>query len=444
MSTQPLERFGEGYLEERKLVPRWPAPLPQLANLLVVTALFYASWWVVQDPRGWMRLYTPYVGYNYTRWLLIMLIWMVYIFNYWPFKRSWLETAHPLVKGLALTTVSVALMIVVIKGFFEYLLGNFAISYFNPDQLAKLERVTEFFAEEYSALAILMFAAIASWLSPSWVVAMERAPWAKEKQPVQGLTILLVTFFLSTIVYFMTMHSHMAILYYPWQVFTGITPPYWEKFADTVSGNFHISWIMCCTVVVWLVETIWERYPFSLIKHDWSRRIATFLGIIVIAWACHLFLYFAQDLWWGEAVRGTRRDFAPDWRWLHVGEMMIFWLLPSLVLAFYFDNWPRKMASPIARVIVRTVVTLAAAAVIYWLYYNFAHLVLGTQKGFSHPQQFPMIPTIWYINILLINHWFMDNYPGWKLVPSKAAERAAKAAGKTSANPEPGAPAPAE
>jgi AAT family amino acid transporter len=40
--------------------------------------------------------------------------------------------------------------------------------------------------------------------------------------------------------------------------------------------------------------------------------------------------------------------------------------------------------------------------------------VLGTQKGFSHPQQFPMIPTIWLINIWLINWWFMDGWPGWR------------------------------
>jgi AAT family amino acid transporter len=439
-----MERFGEGYLEERKLVKRWSGPIPALVSLVLTLAIFYLTWWIFQDPRGLMRMYTPYVGYMFCRWWLIMMIWMVYIFNYWPFKRKWLETTHPVVKGTILTLISVVILVALIKGFFEGLLGNYGLAYFNPEQLEKLPGVTSFFAIEYSSLAILMFAAIASWLSPAWVVAFEEAPWQKLTQPAKGFSILIMTFFLSTVVYFVTMHPHMGILYHPWQYFTSIAPPYWEQFADTVSGNFHISWIMCCTVVVWLVETIWERYPFSLIKHDWSRRIATFLGIIVIAWACHLFLYFAQDLWWGEAVRGTRRDFAPDWRWLHVGEMMIFWLLPSLVLAFYFDNWPRKMASPIARVIVRTVVTLAAAAVIYWLYYNFAHLVLGTQKGFSHPQQFPMIPTIWYINILLINHWFMDNYPGWKLVPSKAAERAAKAAGKTSANPEPGAPAPAE
>jgi AAT family amino acid transporter len=434
------ERYGAGYLEERRLEQRWPAPIPQLLNLGMLLALFYGTWWIFQDPRGIMRMYTPYEGYMYTRWLLIIFIWMVYIFNFWPFRRRWLETTHPVLKGTVLTAIAVALMMVVIKGFFEGLLGNYAIAYFSPAQLEMLEGVTDFFAAEYAALAILMFAAIASWLSPAWVVACERAPWQKEAQPVQGLTILLVTFFLSTIVYFMTMHPHMGILYYPWQSFTSIAPPYWEEFADTVSGNFHVSWIMCCTVVVWLVETIWERYPFKLIQRAWLRRAATFFGIVAIAWACHLFLYFAQELWWGEAVRGTRRDMAPDWRWLHVGEMMIFYLLPALFITFYLNNWPRKM-SPASRVLVRTVASLAGAILLYWAYYNLSHLVLGTQRGYSHPQQFPMIPTIWFINLMLINHWFMDNWPGWKMVPAHASEPTPAAKARPA---DAGAPQPAE
>ncbi len=424
-NTETVERYGDGYLEERNLVQRWPTPIPQILNLILLGALFYATWWIFQDPRGWMRMYTPYVGYMYCRWLLIIFIWMVYIFNFWPFRRAWLERTHPLIKAVLLTGVAVVLMMVVIKGFFEGLLGNYAMAYFNPAEMEKLG-ITGFFAEEYAALAILMFAALASWLSPAWIVGMEGAPWHKERQPVRGLTILLVTFFLSTIIFFMTMHPHMGILYKEWQSFAAIAPPWWHDFADTVSGNFHVSWIMCCTVVVWLVETIWERYPFRVIRHDWARRFATFFGIVAIAFACHFFLYFAQELWWGEAVRGTRRLMAPDWRWLHVGEMMIFFLLPALFITFYLGNWPKK-GSPTSRILIRTLVTLVAAIVIYWLYYNTSHLALGTQKGFSHPQQFPMIPTIWLINIMLINHWFMDNWPGWKIAPQTAAVRTEQA-----------------
>ncbi|WP_419659116.1 hypothetical protein [Desulfosarcina variabilis] len=103
----------------------------------------------------------------YTRWWLIVLIWMVYLFDFWPFKRAWLNRTHPLIKGAILTFVSFVILYALIKGFFEGIL--------------------------------------------------------------------------STIVYFITMHSHMGILYNPWQYFTSIAPPYWEQFAKTVSGNFHAS-----------------------------------------------------------------------------------------------------------------------------------------------------------------------------------------------------------
>lgn len=427
-----MERYGEGYLDERKLVKRWSGPIPALVSLLLTLAVFYLSWWIFQDPRGVMRMYTPYVGYMYCRWWLIMMIWMVYIFNYWPFKRSWLETAHPLVKGSVLTLISVLILVVLIKGFFESFLGNYGLAYFNPEQLEKLPGITSFFAVEYAALAILMFAAIASWLSPAWVVAFEEAPWDKLKQPAKGFSILIMTFFLSLVVYFVTMHPHMGILYFPWQYFTSIAPPYWEQFANTVSGNFHVSWIMCCTVVVWLVETIWERYPFSLIRNPWGRRFAAFFGIIAIALAMHFFLYFAQELTWGEAIRGTRRDFAPDWRWLHVGEMAIFLLVPALFISFYCGNWPRKYSLPV-NVLLRTVATAVGAIALYIVYYRTSHLFLGTQKGFSHPQQFPMIPTIWLVNIWLVHHWFMDNWPAWKMVPKTATEIAADHAAKLAA-----------
>jgi amino acid transporter, AAT family len=416
-----METHSVNYLEGRQLVKRWSGPVPAIVSLVLTLAVFYATWWIFQDPRGLMRMYTPYVGYMYTRWWLIVLIWMVYLFNYWPFNGRWLERTHPLMKGIVLTAISVAVLLILIKGFFEGILGNFGLAYFNPERLTALPSVTNFFAIEYAALACLMFAAIASWLSPAWVVACEEVPWQDLPQPAKGISILIVTFFLSTIVYFITMHSHMAILYHPWQEFTAITPPYWEKFANTVSGNFHVSWIMCCTVTVWLVETIWERFPFSMIQRNWLRRLVAFFGIIAIAFAMHFFLYFVQELTWGEAIRGTRRDFAPDWRWLHVGEMAVFFLVPALFITFYCGNWPKKYSLPV-NVLIRTAITAVAAVLLYIFYYKTSHLFLGTQKGFSHPQQFPMIPTIWLINIWLVHHWFMDNWPAWKMVPKTTEE----------------------
>jgi amino acid transporter, AAT family len=416
---------GLSYLESRKLVKRWNGPWPAIANLLLIFAVFYATWWVFQDPRGIMRMYTPYVGYMVCRWLLIMLIWLAYIFDFWPFNHAWLQRTHPVVKGLILSAVCVAAMEILIKGFFMGILGKYGIAYFNPERLQAMG-LTHFYAEEYATEAIMMFAAIASWLSPSWVVACENAPWQKLAQPARGITIAVVTFFLGTIVYFVTMHSHMAILFYPWQQYTAITPPYWEEFANTVSGNFHIAWIMSCTVIVWVYEGIWERYPFNLIQTAWLRRTSAFFGIIAVALCLCFFLYYAQDLAWGESIRGTRREMAPDWRWLHVGESAIFWLVGVLFLNFFCGNYPTKYSRPV-NVFLRTVISAAIGMAVYFFYYRYAHLVLGTQKGLSHPQQFPMIPMIWLINLFLVNIWFMDGWPGWKAVPKTASERDATA-----------------
>ncbi len=113
-----MDNSSVSYLESRKLVKRWNGPIPALVNTIIIFAFFYLTWWIFQDPRGIMRMYTPYVGYMVCRWLLILFIWLAYIFDFWPFKRSWLQKTHPLVKGSVLTLVSVAAMILLIKGFF--------------------------------------------------------------------------------------------------------------------------------------------------------------------------------------------------------------------------------------------------------------------------------------------------------------------------------------
>ena len=161
MTSTTVERYGAGYLEERTLAARWSAPVAHLVNVVCLLAVFYATWWIFQDPRGVMRLYTPYVGYMYTRWFLIILIWMAYIFQFWPMRREQLETWHPLFKAALAVPVAVAIMWLVIHGFFQGFLGKMGIAYFDPERTSALPRMTRFFAEEYAALAILMFAALA-------------------------------------------------------------------------------------------------------------------------------------------------------------------------------------------------------------------------------------------------------------------------------------------
>ena len=144
------------YLEERSLVKRFSSPLSILLNTLFIMVLFYVSWWIFQDPRGIMRMYTPFVGYMWCRWLLVVMIWIAYIFDFWPFSRSWLNTTHPVLKGVILTTLTAVIFAVMLKLFFETLLGEYAITYFSPERLTK-EGLVEFYALAVSLYRVLFY-----------------------------------------------------------------------------------------------------------------------------------------------------------------------------------------------------------------------------------------------------------------------------------------------
>lgn len=105
-----------------------------------------------------------------------------------------------------------------------------------------------------------------------------------------------------------------------------------------------------------------------------------------------------------------------------MGEIAIFWLVPVLFLKFYCNNGVNQFSKPV-NILLRTMITIVAAVILYYVYYQISHCLLGTQKGFSHPQQFPMIPMIWFINVMLINYWFMDGWPGWKLDGKREEEK---------------------
>ncbi len=407
------------WLETREFENRWSQPLRGLINLALVTAVFMIFWFVFMDPRGILRWYTPQYGYMYVRWILIIAIWQAYIFNFWPLNFKFMEKKHPLVKGSILIAINFALVAFMIWIFYYNILGRFAIPYFSPQVLNSLG-LSDFFAREYSSLAILMMAAIASWLSPVLPVCFENYPWHKMKQPARGITVWAVTFFLTTYVFLFLMHPHYHVLFYPWQEFAAAFP-WWYEFAQTLHGNFNVGWVMCATVSVWLLELTFDRYPFVMIKNKLYRGLLGFLGIIVFAILMFVTFNFLQDCFWGAAVEGGKRLMAPDWRYLHSGELAIIILIPAMILNFYFDNGPKKY-SPSINIALRWLIIIIGAALFHQFYYKFSPPILGTQPGFSHPQQFPMAPGILWINFMLFHNWFMDLFPGKKLVNNKDIE----------------------
>lgn len=406
------EELDKLWLEERSLTNSFAQPLRGLLGFFLSFGFFMALWYVTMDPRGILQWYTPMYGYMYIRWLLIIAIWQAYIFNFWPFKQKWIEETHPLVKGSIMIGINWAITGAIIWIGFFWLIGKFSIPYFSWPELHKVG-MTDFFAREYAGLAVLMVAAIASWLAPIWPMAFENYPWHKLTQPAKGFTVLSLTSLLTIFVYFVFMHPHYMVLFYPWQKFVAAMP-WWYESAKTLSGNYNVGWIMCGTIAVWLIETIWERYPFRLVKSQPWRGLAGFAWVLFVALIMFNTFNLMQDLAWGPAYEGGKRLYAPDWRYLHSGELAVMMLLPALVLYFYFDNWPKKYSTEV-NLAIRTVIVVVGSFAFNYIYYQISPPLLGTQPGYSHPQQFPMAPVILWIVVMLYHNWFMDGWPGKRI-----------------------------
>lgn len=215
------------------------------------------------------------------------------------------------------------------------------------------------------------------------------------------------------------------MLFYPWQQFAAAFP-WWYHTFHTLSGNFNVGWIMCATVAVWLVETIWEKYPFRLVKSQPWRGIAGFLWILLVALTLFFVFVFMQDVVWGVSVEGAKRIDAPDWRYLHTGELSVMLLSVALMLYFYFDNWPRKYSIEV-NILIRTAIVVIGSFILHYVYYKVSPGLLGTQAGYSHPQQFPMAPVILFIVVMLYHNWFMDGWPGKKIANGKTLSASTKA-----------------
>ena len=404
------------WLESRIMENKMPQPIRGIVGVLFSFVIFYALWWIFMDPRGIMRWYTPQYGYMYIRWILIVAIWQAYIFNFWPFSLKWRENTHPLITGAVLVAVNFAIVGAVIWGFFYNFLGLYSIPYLSVDKLVG-KGMTEFFAREYSSLAILMFAAIASWLSPIVPVCFENHPWQSMKQPARGITVFCVTALFSVLAFFCLMHPHYHVLFWPWQEYAAAYP-WWFDFARTLHGNFNVGWVMCGTVAIWMLEITFDRYPFVMIKNKIWRGVAGFFGVFFFAVLLFVTFNFIQDVAWGPAVEGAKRILAPDWRYLHSGELAIMMLIPAMVLNFYFDNGPKKYGVAI-NIALRMLIIVISTIIFHWLYYKFSPAMLGTQAAYSHPQQFPMAPGILFICVMLFHNWFMDLWPGKKRVGNK-------------------------
>ena len=136
-TPEHYEELDTIWLEQRSRINVISQPLRGILGFFLTFGVFMAVWYVFMDPRGILKWYTPMYGYMYIRWLLIVAIWQAYIFNFWPFKRTWVEKTHPLIKGPLFIGINWAVTgLLVWVGFF-WLIGKYSIPYFSGPNCTK-------------------------------------------------------------------------------------------------------------------------------------------------------------------------------------------------------------------------------------------------------------------------------------------------------------------
>jgi AAT family amino acid transporter len=94
--------------------------------------------------------------------------------------------------------------------------------------------------------------------------------------------------------------------------------------------------------------------------------------------------------------------------------MANFVLVIAIMQNVFFGKAYIKLPG-IVRGIIKTVVAVAVGLLFAWAYYKWAPSLLGVCEGISHPSENAAAFLLMVINLLMIQDYFMDGWPGYKL-----------------------------
>jgi hypothetical protein len=377
-------------------------------NLAATFGITSALWFVLLDPNGVLKLYTPMYGFSLVTVLVAVLVAMARVGEGWPFRQSRLPA--PL-RGAVGTVLALAITAAVVHGFFWGFLGRYGVTYFSPRAIIAAGGVgAEFFnARENASTAIVYLAAAFLWVSLVLSLGFGAWPWQSTTAGVRGFSRLSVAALLAAVAYAVLFHPHVTQLFYPAQIMAGV-PPWWAEWAQTGSAYFNLGWMMSAVAVLVVAEVIWGGWPWRLLGADGGplRGAVAFAGSLLAGGALFAVALKAMSAAWGEPFQGGQYTDAPYFRHLHAAEISGFVVLAAFALDASFGAARRGAGRAL-----RTVVALAAAAALYVFYYSSAATrLLGKVPGIAQPEDTPLVWTLLFLAVVLVER---DLFGGWPL-----------------------------
>ena len=406
------------WLQERRLANVLPMPLSGLLNLAIILVVAELVWYFLFSPKGPLRLYTPNVGLSLVITILMVIHWGMDVFDFWPFNRQFLRNSHPLKKGLILTASYVATAVLVMYVLYYHIIGRFGAIFLSGPGLVAGGGVgqSSWTAYENACYAQIMMNTCIIFFTILWLTSFQYAPWEKAGKLARAVSVWIVAMLMAIVAFQFLFYPHIAYQFYPAQEFMAVSP-WWTDWAMTMSSMVHFGWIVPALVLLYWTNLLWEGRPWSLIRNRWLRGIVTIMGVTILGILIMRVSNSIMDWYFEvEAFEGGQTIESPPWRWLHVAEMAMFMQAAAVILAYYFDNWPRRLSLPI-RAIVRTVIAIVGGLGICWVYYETGPALLGLVPGIAQEGDTTLCWTVMFLILMTAQALFFDGYPFKKRMP---------------------------
>lgn len=410
-----MQPVAANWLSERNLVSRWSVVVSGLVNAVVVLALAVTIWWLLFAVEGVFKLYTPLLGFAIMIWTLLILLWQTELLDFWPVNRNFLQRSHGITKGLTLTAICLLGLVVLVFGVVYSLIGRYGITYFNWNSLAAFGQLGQdpTTSRETASWALIALSVPFFWMTVTTMVGLRDDLWPGLNSPRSGFANLLWITVVSIPLFCIFFHPHLGSMFYPAQVYTAV-PPWWKAIAQTNSAEFNMGWIFCIVVVTFYTIHLWSGRPWSLVDKQPWRFLFVLAGSFILGVAMFKLELGIMNYFWDEAYVGGQNEANFGWRYGHTTTMATFILVPAIMLNYLFSKAFERMG-PVARGSLLSLISVGIGLLFAWAYYQAAPLLLGVNRGVSHPSENPTVFLLLVINLLVIQYNFFDGWPGYRL-----------------------------
>jgi hypothetical protein len=387
-----------------------------LINFVVAFFIVCGLWYVLMHPNGILKLYTPMWGFSLVVVFLVSVVLITKTAEYYPLSPERPEGASRVARGVSLTVIALLLTLFIVFGIFRGFIGKFGVAYFSPASIVASggTGAEPLNAREQASTALIYFASAYLYLALWWSLGFGRWPWVSTSRGVAAFSRLTTTVLLTVVVFAVLFHPHVCQLFYPVQDKAGVSP-WWASFTGTGSAFVSLGLLLCALAWIVISDLLWEGRPWNLLDRNgegtFAKGAAVFIGTMVLGVITCYVLLKIMNVYWMEPFEGGQYTDAPYFRYLHAGEISGFAILSAFLWKTYFFNAPR-VRSMWLRAAVRTVVAFVGAFACYWFYYSPAStLLLGKVPGIAQPDDTPLVWTILFLALVMVQAEFFEGWP---------------------------------